>query len=184
MNRSPVLTAVVVLAWSLVGLPPATAEAPSGSTVTFTSETEYVVSTTVGRHEVEGTGQLPAGFTSSGVRARPASNGLGSVAVEVLVDFGHPVYSMSARGYALFTHRTGKLRPVTLEGRPVVLSAFAEDSGQGGFRCEDGRLLVHRFDLSSRRGEQTTYRLVGTRLKKVSRVPLRRSVASRPGSCA
>jgi hypothetical protein len=163
----------------------ATLDSPAGaSTVRFVSERAYVVSTTVGRREVSGRGRLPDGFTPSNVSARPASNALGSRAVEVLVDHGMPVYSASARGYSLFTHRRGRLRPVTLKGRPVALATYAEDSGQGGFRCKDGRLLLHWFDLGSNRGQQTTYRLAGSRLKQVSRKALRRSVASNPASCA
>lgn len=160
-------------------------DAPTGtSSVRFVSERGYVVSTTVGRRVLRGKGQLPDGFTSSSVSARPASNALGSRAVEVLVDHGTPVYSMSVRGYVLFTHHRGALRAVTLRGRPLTLATYAEDSGQGGFRCKDGRLLVHRFDLGSNRGTQITYRLAGKRLKPVSRTALRRSVDSKPASCA
>ena len=104
--------------------------------------------------------------------------------MEVLVEHGTPVYSMSTLGYALLTHHRGRLRPVVLRGRPLALATYAEDSGQGGFRCKDGRLLLHWFHLGSNRGEQTTYRLVGTGLKQVSRTALRRPVASNPASCA
>lgn len=184
MNRSPVLLAVGVLLWSVVGLAPATSGAPTGSTVTFTSDTTYVVSTSRGGREMEGVGTLPDGYTPDGVTARPPSNALGSRAVEVLIDYGMPVYSVSTRGHALLTHRRGRLRPVTLKGRPVTLTIYAVDSDQGGFRCRRGRLVVHWFHLGTRRGAETTYRLAGSRLVRVSRTPLRRPVASRPGSCA
>ncbi|MBS2938705.1 hypothetical protein KDN32_13260 [Nocardioides sp. J2M5] len=184
MNRFPVLAVATALTWSAVGVAPPSSGAQAGSTVTFTSERDYVVSTTHRGRDLTGTGALPDGYTADGVRARPAADALGSRGVEVLVDLGTPVYSMSTRGHALFTHHRGRLRPVTLRGRPFTLTTYAEDSDQGGFRCRRGRLLVDWFHLGSRRGDRTTYRLAGRRLVQVSRTPLRRPVVSRPGSCS
>lgn len=181
----PVVAVLTALALAGPTASAAPLETMTGSsTVRFVSERAYVVSTTVDGRAVSGGGRLPDGFTSSSVSARPASDALGSRAVEVLVVHGTPVYSMSVRGYALFTHHRRALRPVTMRGRPLTLVTYAEDSGQGGFRCTDGHLLVHRFHLGSNRGEQITYRLAGQRLKQVSRRALRRSVASNPASCA
>ena len=91
---------------------------------------------------------------------------------------------MTAHAYAVLTLHRGKLRPVVLAGRDLVLVTYTEGGDDSGFRCTKGRLALHWYHHGSQQGEQTVYRLAGRRLTEVSRRTLRRPVASRPESCA
>lgn len=156
----------------------------STTTVRFTTGRKYVVSTRIGTKVVRGKGKLPSGLVKSNVDARPANNVLGVGSVEVLMDYGPAIQDMSAHVYSLHTAHRGKLRPVTLNGRQVVLATYTEGGDDGGFLCKGGRLLTHWYHHGSQQGEQTAYRLVGNRLKQESQKPIRRAVTSRPESCA
>lgn len=158
--------------------------APSPTTVRFTNGRTYVVSTRVGGTVLRGRGRLPSGLTRTQVRARPAADVLGTRSVEILLDYGPASEDLSVRVYSLHAAHRGKLRPVTLNGRQVVLASYTEGGDDGGFRCKRGRLLTHWYHHDSQQGEQIAYRLVGTRLRQVSHKPLGRAIASRPESCA
>lgn len=155
----------------------------SSSTVRFTSGRRYVVSARVGGRTVRGRGTLPRGLATAGVSVRAPRDVVGTGAAEVLLDYGSPTSDPSAHAYALFTHRGGRLRPVTSEGRHLVLVTWTEGGDDAGFRCGRGRLSVHWFHHGSATGERTTYRLAGTRLVRLSTRTLHRPVRSRPQSC-
>lgn len=154
------------------------------STVRFTAGRTYVVTARLGSRVLRGKGRLPHRPDRGAVRALPARDALGSRSVEVLLDLGPVVEEPTVRLHTLHTARRGRLRSVRLGGRQVLLASYSEGGDDGGFRCRRGRLLTHWYHRDSGQGEQTAYRLAGTRLRPLSTRPLRRPVASRPESCA
>lgn len=192
MIRSAALLLAVGLTWSglVAASPPAGSAAPAAvgdrsaaSTATVVRGRKLVVTTQVRGRTVRGSNRVPRGLATTGITARPARDTLGSAAAEVLVDFGPIPSDPTAHAHGVFTVRRGALRPVLLDGRPVVLVTASEGGDDVGFRCAHGRLQVHWFHRGSGQGERTTYRLAGARLAELGRTSLTRPVRSGPATC-